>query len=74
MTPIRFLGIAALACSSLVAANTTVGFAPNRQEIGPFPSDALTVEDARQRTGRRVNLPLPDCQLPTNLVACETCA
>ncbi len=26
-----------------------------------FPSDALTVEDAAQTTGRRVNLPLPDC-------------
>ena len=28
---------------------------------GLFPSDALTVEDAAQKTGRRVNLPLPDC-------------
>jgi hypothetical protein len=26
-----------------------------------FPSDALTVEDAAQKTGLRVNLPLPDC-------------
>ena len=28
-----------------------------------FPSDALTVADARQVTGRRLNLPLPDCDV-----------
>src|SRR6266545_3201283 len=27
----------------------------------PFPSDIYTVADATQRTGRRVNLPRPDC-------------
>jgi len=27
----------------------------------PFPSDLYTVADPRNRTGRRVNLPLPDC-------------
>src|SRR5262245_20870217 len=27
----------------------------------PFPSDLFTVEDSTQNTGRRVNLPLPDC-------------
>lgn len=27
----------------------------------PFPSDLYTVADARNRTGRRVNMPLPDC-------------
>ena len=27
----------------------------------PFPSDLHTVADASNRTGRRVNLPLPDC-------------
>src|SRR6266850_1335797 len=27
----------------------------------PFPSDLYTVADASNRTGRRVNLPLPDC-------------
>ena len=29
--------------------------------IGPFPSDQFTVADASHITGRRVNLPLPDC-------------
>ena len=28
---------------------------------GPFPSDVFTVPDANQNTGRRVNLPYPDC-------------
>jgi hypothetical protein len=32
-----------------------------RPDTGPFPSDAFTVEDATQATGRRVNYPLPDC-------------
>jgi len=30
-------------------------------ENGPFPSDWFTVDDATQNTGRRVELPLPDC-------------
>ena len=28
---------------------------------GPFPSDRFTIADVEQLTGRRVNLPLPDC-------------
>ena len=28
---------------------------------GPFPSDFLTTFDALQKTGIRMNLPLPDC-------------
>ena len=43
------------------AANTKVDFDPTNPDTGPFPSDYLTTPDARQRTGRRVNLPLPDC-------------
>ena len=30
-------------------------------ETAPFPSDAFTVDDQTQNTGRRVNLPYPDC-------------
>jgi hypothetical protein len=30
-------------------------------DTGPFPSDAFTISDAEQNTGRRVNLPYPDC-------------
>lgn len=43
------------------AANTQVDFDPRNPQIGPFPSDYLTTSDDRQRTGRRMNLPLPDC-------------
>lgn len=36
----------------------------NGPSAGPvFPSDSLTVKDARQATGQRVALPLPDCQV-----------
>lgn len=44
-----------------------VEFDPTRPEVGPFPSDFLTTADARQRSGRRMNLPLPDCKaLPSD--------
>ena len=46
---------------TLWAAGTTVRFEPESPEIGPFPTDALTVPDAAQKTRRRVNLPMPDC-------------
>src|SRR5450432_1643241 len=40
---------------------TIVNFDPSNPNIGPFPTDYLTVADATQKTGLRVNLPLPDC-------------
>ncbi len=33
----------------------------NRPETGPFPSDVFTVADPANNTGRKVNLPYPDC-------------
>ena len=36
-------------------------FDPMRPAEGPFPSDRLTAPDPAQRTGIRVDLPLPDC-------------
>src|SRR5262245_43888387 len=33
------------------------------RETGPFPSDIFTVADPRHMTGRRVNLPYPDCSV-----------
>jgi uncharacterized protein (TIGR03437 family) len=39
----------------------TVRFDPSSPATGPFPTDFLTVADAAQATGLRVNLPLPDC-------------
>jgi len=35
--------------------------APSSRVVSAFPSDASTVPDPAQLTGRRVNLPLPDC-------------
>jgi len=35
----------------------------------PFPADALTIPDASQITGKRVNLPLPDCTAQAALCA-----
>jgi hypothetical protein len=32
-------------------------------DTSPFPSDVFTVPDPTQRTGRRVNLPYPDCSI-----------
>jgi Bacterial virulence factor lipase N-terminal len=32
-------------------------------ETGPFPSDVFTVPDQTHNTGRRVNLPYPDCTI-----------
>src|SRR5450432_893220 len=40
---------------------TIVNFDPSNPNIGPFPTDYLTVADATQKTGLRINLPLPDC-------------
>ena len=33
----------------------------DRPETGPFPTDIFTVADRSHNTGRRVNLPYPDC-------------
>lgn len=49
----------------LVSAATTALY-------GPFPSDAWTVSDTTQKTGVRVNLPLPDCKVQAT--ACKETA
>jgi hypothetical protein len=43
------------------AAGVRVEFNPQRADVGPFPTDFLTVPDATQRTLLRVNLPQPNC-------------
>lgn len=40
---------------------TSVLFDPGTPATGPFPTDFLTTFDALQKTGIRMNLPLPDC-------------
>src|SRR5436309_4742615 len=44
-----------------------VQFDPSNPETGPFPTDFLTVPDSTQLTGRRVNLPLRNCDAQPSL-------
>jgi len=59
---VRLLTAVALLGGLLQGAGVTVRFDPRSPEVGPFPTDFLTVADPAQKTGLRVNLPLPDCQ------------
>jgi hypothetical protein len=43
------------------ARGVRVLFDPRDPSIGPFPSDYLTLPDGQQKTGLRVNMPLPNC-------------
>ena len=52
---------ATLFASVTFAGGVTVRFDPSTPAVGPYPTNALTVADAAQLTGRRINLPLPDC-------------
>ena len=54
MKPLLFALLLTLTQQSLPAAGVRV-------DATPFPSDLFTQLDTRQRTGLRVNLPLPDC-------------
>ncbi len=51
----------ALMVPALLGAGTTVLYDPLTPATGPFPSDVLTVLDPLQKTGVRVNMPVPDC-------------
>lgn len=57
----RTLVLTLLTAALAVAGNVTVAFDPRDPAIGPFPTDFLTTPDATQLSGRRVNLPMPDC-------------
>ena len=39
--------------------NTAVLFEPSKPSVGPFPTNALTIQTSSQKTGLQVNLPLP---------------
>jgi hypothetical protein len=45
----------------LFAAGALVRFNPADPAVGPFPTDYLAVPDPAQKTGQRVNLPIPNC-------------
>lgn len=56
------LAVRAFAVSALIApawCGTTVLFNPASQQVGPFPSNALTTANSSQKTGLQVNLPAP---------------
>ena len=38
-------------------------FNPDHPKTAPFPTDIFTVVDHTHNTGRRVNLPYPDCAI-----------
>ncbi|MGC4055953.1 MAG: hypothetical protein QM757_44665 [Paludibaculum sp.] len=61
----RILALVLLCSTSIFGGNVTVAFNPTDPAIGPFPSDFMTAPDDTQKTGRRVNLPLPDCEQRT---------
>ncbi|WP_321474154.1 Ig-like domain-containing protein [uncultured Paludibaculum sp.] len=58
----RTLVLALLSSTLLCGGNVTVAFDPTNPVVGPFPTNFLTTPDETQKTGRRVNLPLPDCE------------
>ena len=53
--------VLALAARWLFAAGTTVLFDPSIPATGPFPADFLTVPDPVQKTGLRIDIPVPAC-------------
>jgi hypothetical protein len=58
---IRLLLATILMAGMLGAQGTRVVFEANAAAPFPFPADTLTAPDAQQKTGLRMNLPLPDC-------------
>jgi pimeloyl-ACP methyl ester carboxylesterase len=69
MRPLSRLLIYALLVLPLYGAGTVVLFDPSTPATGPFPSDFLTVADPLQKTGLRLNMPVPDCN--SQYTACQ---
>ncbi len=63
------LWVCALVVCPLYGAGTVVLFDPTTPATGPFPTDYLTVFDALQKTGLRVNMAVPNCN--TEYTACQ---
>jgi hypothetical protein len=58
----RLLFVLVLFPLILPGAGVKARFDPASPSVGPFPTDALTVADPAQKTGLRINLPMPDCE------------
>lgn len=57
------------AIHALLADGVVVLFDDSNPQTGPFPADSFTVPDSAQITGKRVNLPLPNCTAQATLCA-----
>src|SRR5208337_3678125 len=55
------LAVLTLFVRTLLAAGATVLFDPATPDTGPFPTDFLTLPDPIQKSGLRVDIPVPDC-------------
>src|ERR1700722_9487294 len=73
----RHRGLSSVLCLTLqmlvvtggaASAAVTVQFNPADPTVGPFPTDFLTVPDPNQKTGVRINMPLPDCSVDAGQV------
>ncbi|HLJ50675.1 MAG TPA: Ig-like domain-containing protein [Bryobacteraceae bacterium] len=53
----------------LPALCASIAYAADTSVVSLFPSDTLTVSDPSQKTGIRVNLPLPDCSIEPSTCA-----
>src|SRR5215467_10062522 len=60
---VAYFTIAIFLAAPLMGAGAIVQFDPSKPEVGPFPTDYLTVPDPAQKTGVRINMPLPDCSV-----------
>ncbi|MCG8649633.1 MAG: hypothetical protein MI861_07360, partial [Pirellulales bacterium] len=45
-----------------LSADTRVLFDLSDRAVGPFPANSFTAPDPAQKTGLRIDLPLPDCE------------
>jgi Bacterial Ig-like domain len=66
----------ALISGCLLAGQTTVLYNPATPTVGPFPTNALSVADAGQKTGMRINLPssFETCDVATSPSVCSNTA
>ena len=61
MCRVAFVLTFSLCAPLLLASGVTVSWNPPDPSVGPYPTDALTTPDSSQKTGMRINLPMPDC-------------
>ena len=70
----KHLLCACLLFPASIFASVTVVFQPASPSAGPFPSDALTVSSASQKTGRQINFPTSSCEMNPALSSCVDAA